>query len=194
VRARPTATVSAPLTWDEVPDAEIEDFTIVTMPERFATLGDIHAGIDESVCTLEPLLELVERALVDPEIASAPFHLCAGPTAPTAEALLATARSLDRSGELAALRVVDLSGRSALFASQHLPRLHAIAPAWQNLITGLRYLSLDRTFDRTRLEDTLGRRADGVTAEELARLCFGVATESDLHEPLSPSSLATFRG
>ncbi len=61
VRARPDATVSAPLTWDEVPDAEIEDFTIATMPARFEALGDLHAGIDDAACSLEPLLELVAR-------------------------------------------------------------------------------------------------------------------------------------
>ena len=62
VRARPTATVSAPLTWDEVPHAEIEDFDIWTMRERFAALGDVHAGIDDVHHPLEALLELYERS------------------------------------------------------------------------------------------------------------------------------------
>jgi DNA ligase D-like protein (predicted polymerase) len=61
VRARPDATVSAPLTWDELPDVETEDFTLATMPARFAELGDLHAGIDEAVCDLRVLLEWVER-------------------------------------------------------------------------------------------------------------------------------------
>ena len=61
VRPRPLATVSAPLTWDEVPDAELEDFTLRTVPERFARLGDIGAGIDAVAHSLEPLLELVAR-------------------------------------------------------------------------------------------------------------------------------------
>ena len=47
VRRRPDATVSAPLTWDELPAVEPEDFTIVTMPSRFAALGDVHASIDD---------------------------------------------------------------------------------------------------------------------------------------------------
>src|ERR671910_460662 len=50
VRARPDATVSAPVTWDELPDVETEDFTLATMPERFGKLGDVQAGIDDAVC------------------------------------------------------------------------------------------------------------------------------------------------
>jgi bifunctional non-homologous end joining protein LigD len=61
VRPRPAATVSAPLTWDEVPDAELEDFTLRTVPERYARLGDVGAGIDAVAHSLEPLLELVAR-------------------------------------------------------------------------------------------------------------------------------------
>ena len=61
VRPRPTATVSAPLTWDEVPDAELEDFTLRSVPERYARLGDVGAGIDDRAFSLEPLLDLVAR-------------------------------------------------------------------------------------------------------------------------------------
>ena len=61
VRPRPTATVSAPLTWDEAPEAELEDFTLRTVPERYARLGDVGAGIDAEAFSLEPLLELVAR-------------------------------------------------------------------------------------------------------------------------------------
>ncbi len=58
VRPTPDARVSAPLDWDEVQEADPADFTLATMPQRFATLGDRHAGIDESAGSLEPLLEL----------------------------------------------------------------------------------------------------------------------------------------
>jgi DNA ligase D len=61
VRARADAAVSAPVTWDELPDVETEDFTMDTMPARFAALGDLHAGIDDAVCDLRVLLEWVER-------------------------------------------------------------------------------------------------------------------------------------
>ena len=61
VRARPQATVSAPLTWDEVPACEIADFDIWTMRDRFARLGDVHAAIDDVPHDLTPLLELYAR-------------------------------------------------------------------------------------------------------------------------------------
>ena len=61
VRARRDATVSAPVTWQELPDAETEDFTLATMPGRFEELGDVQGAIDDSLCDLEKLLEWVER-------------------------------------------------------------------------------------------------------------------------------------
>jgi DNA ligase D-like protein (predicted polymerase) len=61
VRARRDATVSAPVTWDELPDVETEDFTLASMPARFAALGDIQATIDDATCDLRALLEWVER-------------------------------------------------------------------------------------------------------------------------------------
>ena len=61
VRGRPDATVSAPVTWDELPGVETEDFTLASMPKRFAKLGDVQAGIDDVVCDLNVLLEWVER-------------------------------------------------------------------------------------------------------------------------------------
>ncbi|MDD7924351.1 non-homologous end-joining DNA ligase [Actinomycetospora chibensis] len=61
VRGTPEARVSAPLRWDEVPDAEPGDFTIATMPARYTEVGDLTAGIDESVFDLRALLEWAER-------------------------------------------------------------------------------------------------------------------------------------
>jgi DNA ligase D len=61
VRARPDATVSAPVTWDELPDVETEDFTMRTIPARFAKLGDVQAGIDDADNDLNKLHEWVER-------------------------------------------------------------------------------------------------------------------------------------
>ncbi len=61
VRPTPDARVSAPLAWDEVPECRLEEFTIDTVPGRYARLGDVGAGIDSAVGSLEPLLELAAR-------------------------------------------------------------------------------------------------------------------------------------
>src|SRR5213593_1634301 len=61
VRPVPDARVSAPLSWDEVDAADPADFTLGTMPQRFAQIGDRHAGMDKSAGSLEGLLELSAR-------------------------------------------------------------------------------------------------------------------------------------
>jgi DNA ligase D len=61
VRPKPGAPVSAPLVWDEVPEVAPENFTVATMPARFAEVGDRHAAIDDVAHSLQPLLDLFER-------------------------------------------------------------------------------------------------------------------------------------
>jgi bifunctional non-homologous end joining protein LigD len=61
VRPTPAARVSAPLTWEELPAVELGDFTIRTVPERYARLGDPGAGIDGAAGSLESLLDLSSR-------------------------------------------------------------------------------------------------------------------------------------
>jgi DNA ligase D len=56
-----TGLVSAPISWQELPDVRMQDFTMATMPARFAELGDLHAGIDETVFDISPLLDWSER-------------------------------------------------------------------------------------------------------------------------------------
>src|SRR5437763_5500030 len=61
IRPKPGAPVSAPVTWDELEEVQPEDFTVATMPARFAEVGDRHAAIDDTAHSLEPLLEMYER-------------------------------------------------------------------------------------------------------------------------------------
>ena len=61
IRPTPRAQVSTPLTWDELADVSPADFTVLTMPDRFAKLGDLHAAVTSKAYSLEPLLELVAR-------------------------------------------------------------------------------------------------------------------------------------
>jgi DNA ligase D len=61
VRPKPGAPVSAPVTWDELGEVTPEDFTIATMPARFAEVGDRHAAINDVAHSLQPLLDMYER-------------------------------------------------------------------------------------------------------------------------------------
>jgi DNA primase len=61
VRGVASATVSTPIRWTEVDEVLPRDLTVVTVPPRFAELGDLHAGIDDAVFRLEPLLEWADR-------------------------------------------------------------------------------------------------------------------------------------
>jgi DNA ligase D len=61
VRGVPQGTVSTPINWIEIDDVVPADFTMATVPQRFAELGDLHAGIDDAVFSIDPLLEWAER-------------------------------------------------------------------------------------------------------------------------------------
>ncbi|HEV2688677.1 MAG TPA: non-homologous end-joining DNA ligase [Bryobacteraceae bacterium] len=61
VRPLPDARVSTPLHWNEVPDCDPADFTLLTVPKRFAELGDPHRGMNDAAGSLEALLELASR-------------------------------------------------------------------------------------------------------------------------------------
>jgi DNA ligase D len=66
VRGVSEGTVSTPIGWDEIDAVVPAELTIATVPERFARLGDLHAGIDDVAHSLEPLLEWAERDGLDP--------------------------------------------------------------------------------------------------------------------------------
>jgi DNA primase len=74
VRGVPDATVSTPITWDEIDDVVPQDFTMSTVPGRFAELGDLHQGIDDSHYALDTLLEWAARDTRDDLDPIAPDH------------------------------------------------------------------------------------------------------------------------
>jgi DNA primase len=69
---RPTGFVSAPLTWEELPDVAIEDFPMDTFAERYSTVGDLSEGIDEAAGRIDTLMEWVARD-EENEIGEAPW-------------------------------------------------------------------------------------------------------------------------
>jgi len=73
VRANPRATVSTPVTWSELADVEPNDFTIASVPQRFAQLGDLHATIDDIAHDLTPLIEMADRDERDLGLGDAPY-------------------------------------------------------------------------------------------------------------------------
>jgi DNA ligase D len=68
VRGVPEATVSTPIRWDEIPDIDPRDFTMKTVPPRFAEFGDLHAGIDDAVFRIDQLLEWADRDGVEADL------------------------------------------------------------------------------------------------------------------------------
>ncbi|MCZ7664253.1 MAG: ATP-dependent DNA ligase [Thermoleophilia bacterium] len=80
---RPTGLVSAPLTWDEVPEAELEDFPMDTFAARYARVGDLMAGMDDTPGRLDALLELSQaQAGAGQGEAPYPPHFPKGPGEP----------------------------------------------------------------------------------------------------------------
>ena len=65
VRGVPEGTVSTPITWDEIDAVDPRQFTIATVPARYAELGDLHPGIDDSAFRLDALLEWADRDNLD---------------------------------------------------------------------------------------------------------------------------------
>jgi DNA ligase D len=65
VRPKPGAPVSAPLAWEELNHVAPEDFTVATMPARFAEVGDRNAAIDDAAYSLDPLLDMYERDVAE---------------------------------------------------------------------------------------------------------------------------------
>jgi DNA ligase D-like protein (predicted polymerase) len=72
VRPLPDARVSAPLRWEEVPGCDAASFTVLTMPERFAAIGDPHEGMNDAAGSLDALLALAKRD-EDAGLADAPW-------------------------------------------------------------------------------------------------------------------------
>jgi DNA ligase D len=73
VRKRVTGNVSTPVRWDELGDVHPDDFTIATVPTRFAAVGDVHAAIDDVAHDLSPLLEWYARDERDRGLGDMPY-------------------------------------------------------------------------------------------------------------------------
>ena len=112
----------------------------------------------------------VRLACAEPLIA----HVCAGESAPTTRSLFDTLRALDVYGRVSRPRLVPLPGQASLVASNQLERFRAFPPRWRNAIEGMRYLTLDRVFERERLARLLAGQVPSPPVELIVRLAFGL--------------------
>jgi thioester reductase-like protein len=120
-------------------------------------------------------------------------HVSAGDSAPTTAAVIGALRYADWRGEAPRPRTVRVPPSWVLNASGHLDRVESLSARWSNAVTGLRYLAIDRIFERDRLAGLVDGPLPSTSADELVRLAF------ELREPLprpfaADNSLARFAG
>ena len=138
------------------------------------------------------LLDMIERLRAAPPGEPAIAHVCAGEAAPTTEALFA-AIGYVAGGRVASQRTLPVPARALVWGSGNLDRLRSLPAPEQNLLVGLRYLALDRVFERVRIAELVEGPLPHPSAEQLARLAF----ETPAEEPAPPAGdpvLARFAG
>ena len=129
VRPTPDGRVSAPLTWQELAECDPHDFTLKTMPGRFAEVGDRHRDIDTKVCELDAAARVVRpssegrpgRRAVAAALPEAGRRAGAGPAVPAPHAEISADRDRARTEER------GCAGRSRALACQAPGR--GVAPA-----------------------------------------------------------------
>lgn len=118
-------------------------------------------------------------------------HVCAGELAPLTETVLSMLASLDAGGSRRVPRPLHVPLSWITWLTENLDRAAPLSPAWQNAVVGLRYLSLDRVFERARLASLIGPALPAVSVEDLVRIAFDLpATEAGA----AGSDLARFQG
>jgi nucleoside-diphosphate-sugar epimerase len=119
-------------------------------------------------------------------------HVCAGEAAPSTSALLRAVRSLDLVGARSRVRTLPVPRRPLVWATQNAERFLTLSSGDRNVVMGLRYLAIDRIFERARLAQLAGE-LPAPSVELLVRLVFGISPP--LPEPAPEAgSLARFRG
>jgi nucleoside-diphosphate-sugar epimerase len=138
---------------------------------------------------LDALLALHATPPEEPEI----VHVCAGESAPLTHAVLAVLDSLDLGHRRRRLHTVHVPAGLILAASEQLGRYHKVSRQWRNALVGLRYLSLDRIFERSRLAALIPSGLPAVSVEELVRSAFELPAPQPMFAT-GPLSLARFAG
>lgn len=118
-------------------------------------------------------------------------HVCAGEAAPTMESIIAALRSLDHRGTVSRPRQVPVPARSLVWASENLHRVASLSPRMTNTTIGMRYMTFDRVFERSRLARFVDGPLPEPTADQIARLAFELPAIATPRVELR-SSLARF--
>jgi thioester reductase-like protein len=120
------------------------------------------------------------------------IHVCAGESAPTTDAVLRALASLDEGHRAGRLRALRVPTRGIVMATQQLPRYQHLARTWHNALIGLRYLTFERTFERSRLAALVSETLPVATIEQLIRLAFELPAPRVLptHDDLSLARFA----
>jgi thioester reductase-like protein len=137
------------------------------------------------------LAEAVEREQpAEAEI----VHLCAGESAPTAQAVIEMLRSLDVFGQHANVTTIPLPARLLLPLSRQLERAHRVSPNARNALIALRYMTFNRLFERDHLAARLDATPPTVSTEEIVRLAFDLAAPVRSTRGHEHATLASFHG
>ena len=124
------------------------------------------------------LLGMLERLVAEPPAEPVIAHVCAGESAPTTEALMGAIGYVTE-GRAVTRRSLPVPARALVWSSNNLQRLRTFSDAEQNMLIGLRYLALDRVFERSRIAALVDGPLPSPSAELLARLAFGVPAEEE---------------
>jgi len=140
------------------------------------------------------VLRLLAALRRDPPQRTEIVHLCAGESAPTTASLLEALRSADAWGAVTRPRALPVPAGVTTWLSEHVDRAQSLSVARRNAVIGLRYLAFDRLFERARLLRRVGEPLAHVTADELARLAFGIPAPAPAPWTATAAPLARFAG
>ena len=167
----------------------LEDLPLGVLPiSRGGRVDMLHRDVAAGLL-LDALRALHERPNAEPEI----VHVCAGESAPTTEAVFRALDSVDHAHRRRRPRTLRVPIGALLATSEQLRRYHDVPRKWNNLLIGLRYLSLDRIFERPRLASLLDRALPSVSIEALVRSAFELP-ERSLAPAGDETTLARFAG
>lgn len=139
------------------------------------------------------LLDVLRALHAEPPEEPEIVHVCAGESAPLTRVVLDALDSVDMARRRSRARPVRAPIDAVLAASEQLSRYHDVPAKWHSLLIGLRYLSLDRVFERSRLAALVPGPLPTTTIEDLVRSAFDLPAE-DAEPAPGPLSLARFAG